>query len=104
MTLVVIKAAPFLITQNMVSLGHQFEHFLCNRISRVAVRVILESKFSKSFLDILGRGTLLQAKNSIVVSTACHSNTASESNAVHLESEKKILFDPEKINDTVFYN
>jgi hypothetical protein len=28
MTLVVIKAAPLLITQNMVSLGHQFEHFL----------------------------------------------------------------------------
>jgi hypothetical protein len=104
MASVIVKVPPFLIAQNMVSLGHQFEHFLCNWISRVAVRVILESKFSKFFLDILGRGTLLQTKNSIVVLTACHSSTASESNAIHLKSEKKILFATEKINDTVFYN
>jgi len=63
----VVDLPLLLVTQNIVGLGDFLESFLSLLITRIHVRMIFARKFAKGLANILRRGRLLYAQNSVVV-------------------------------------
>jgi hypothetical protein len=63
----IIDSSQVLVAQYPVGLGNEFELFLRQRVSRVAIRVITQGEFTEPLLDLPETGASRQAENPVVV-------------------------------------
>src|SRR5438128_7138435 len=79
------------VAEDIVRLGEGFELFFRCLVAGVHVRVILAGKLAESFPDLLRRGVLLDAKDSVIVfGLSCHCLLHSKPN--HCDHERHVPF------------